>query len=210
MEAMIRCENLKFMDIISYPEIQIESGKITVIQGESGCGKSTLLKLMNQTMSQSEGTIYFQGTNVEELDTIQLRRDMILVNQSLFLFPGTIRENFKYFYERRQQEMPSDEELLSYLKICQVPFSLYDLCDVMSGGEKQRVFHAIALSFQPKVLMLDEPTSALDHETGFRFMEELTNYCKKQNITIIIISHDKTLAEKYADANIWLQKAVLA
>lgn len=208
MEAMIRVENLKFLDIISYPDMQIEQGQITVLQGESGCGKSTLLKLLNQTQTQSEGKIYYRGTDLDALDTIQLRRELILVNQSLFLFPGTIRENFRMFYERREQIMPSDEELLNFLRICQVPFSLEDLSDTMSGGEKQRVFHAIALSFRPKVLMLDEPTSALDHETAFRFMEQIKEYCKKQEISILMISHDKSLTETFADKMIWLKKGV--
>lgn len=188
--------------------MQIEQGQITVIQGESGCGKSTLLKLLNQTQTQSEGKIYYRGTDLDALDTIQLRRELILVNQSLFLFPGTIRENFRMFYERREQIMPSDEELLNFLRICQVPFSLEDLSDTMSGGEKQRVFHAIALSFRPKVLMLDEPTSALDHETAFRFMEQINEYCKKQEISILMISHDKSLTETFADKMIWLKKGV--
>ena len=81
---MIRVENLKFLDIISYPDMQIEQGQITVIQAESGCGKTTLLKLLNQTQTQSEGKIYYRGNDLETIDTIQLRRELILVNQSLF------------------------------------------------------------------------------------------------------------------------------
>lgn len=94
--------------------------------------------------------------------------------------------------------------MLKFLALCQVPFTPDDLCDNMSGGEKQRVFLAICLSFLPKVLMLDEPTSALDARTADALMGAVKAHCHTQGVTLLVVSHDPTLAQRYADAQIYL------
>ena len=73
------------------------------------------------------------------------------------------------------------------------------MCNVMSGGERQRVFIAINLSYQPKVLMMDEPTSALDDKNADTLIKNIKSYCKANKISLIIVSHDKTIADRYAD-----------
>ena len=69
----------------------------------------------------------------------------------------------------------------------------------MSGGERQRVYIGIFLSFNPKVLMLDEPTSALDDENSEIVIKNVLDYCKDQGITVIVVSHDKQLTDKFAE-----------
>lgn len=86
-----------------------------------------------------------------------------------------------------------------YLDLCSVPFSLDSDCTNMSGGERQRVYIAIFLSFKPKVLMLDEPTSALDKETGIKVIDNILTYCKKNEITVVAVSHDGDIIDKFAD-----------
>jgi putative ABC transport system ATP-binding protein len=195
--------------MIRYTSINILSEEVTFIQGESGCGKSTLLKLFNATLTPDSGEILYQGTNLDNLDTITLRQEVMLVSQSVFLFSGSIKDNFREFYRYRGKVIISNEEMERFLRLCCSEFSLDTICDTMSGGERQRVYLAIFLSFLPKVLLLDEPTSALDGRTAKELMTNLTGYCKEQHITLVVVSHDTTLAKEYADHIIYMEKEVL-
>ena len=196
-----------FQSMIRYPDIKIAKGKTTFIHGPSGCGKSTLLKLINGTTSPDSGEIFYKGNNIENIDTIDLRREILLVAQSVFLFTGTIEENFKKYYEYRDHDAPSKEEMEKFLKICSAEFPLETRCETMSGGERQRVYIAIFLSFMPDVLMLDEPTSALDNTSSDIMMSNIKNFTNDNEMTTIVVSHYLTLAEKYGDEIIALERS---
>lgn len=196
-----------FQSMIRYPDIKIAKGKTTFIHGPSGCGKSTLLKLINGTTSPDSGEIFYKGNNIENIDTIDLRREIILVAQSVFLFTGTIEENFKKYYEYRDRDLPTKETMGKFLKICSAEFSLETRCETMSGGERQRVYISIFLSFMPDVLMLDEPTSALDNTSSDIMMSNIKNFSKDNEMTTIVVSHYLTLAEKYGDDIIVLERS---
>ena len=157
-------------------------------------------------MSPTTGKIYFEGQSIEDMDTIQLRREVLLISQSVFLFEGTIGENFDKFYDYREEPHLTREEKEMFLDLARVPFNLSDLADNMSGGERQRVYIAILLSFGPKVIMLDEPSSALDQRTAYELFTNLKNYSKKQGMTVIVISHDEGLQETFSDHTISIVK----
>jgi len=95
---IISVSQVVFQSIIRYPDIKIAKGKTTFIHGQSGCGKSTLLKLINGTISPDSGEILYNDNNIENIDTIRLRREILLVSQSVYLFTGTIEENFIKYY----------------------------------------------------------------------------------------------------------------
>ena len=192
-------KNLAFNNQIYYQDIQILKAKANFIVGASGTGKSTLLRLFNGTLSQSSGEIYYQSQNIAEMDTISLRKEVSLISQSVFLFDASIGENFKMFYEYRGQDEPTEETMLEFLNLCQISFPLDKNCTTMSGGERQRVYIAIFLSFLPKVIMLDEPTSALDKENGYNVIHNIINFCKSKDIAVIIISHDSHLTETFGE-----------
>lgn len=196
---MISIMNVSYKKIINYPNIDINN-KTTFICGRSGSGKTTLLRLMNNTISPEKGVIYYKDKNIDEYDVIELRKKIILVTQDVFLFEGTIRENFKKFYEYRNEKI-GDEEIKKYLEICVIDFDLDSLCTNMSGGERQRIYIAICLSFKPEVILLDEPTSALDEKTANKLME---NIIKIEDLNIVVVSHDKENAKKYAEEIICL------
>lgn len=191
--------NVNYKNIVSYRQIAIEEGQATFVCGKSGSGKSTLLKLLNASISADSGEILYRNKSIMNYDTISLRREITLVSQDIFLFDDTIRNNFAQFYGYRDQKPPEDTEIKDNLMLCMADFPLDTNCREMSGGEKQRVFISICLSFMPKVLMLDEPTSALDERTSDELMYHLKEYCLKNGITLIAITHDKTLAQRYAD-----------
>ena len=197
--SIFQLKNVNFKNILHYPDIQISSGKTTFISGESGAGKSTLLKLLNGILSPTSGEIFYQGKNIDEYNQIALRREVLLVGQSSFLFNSTIKENFREYYTYRNLANISDEQINYFLKMCAIDFPLDTACETMSGGEQQRVFTAINLSFSSKVLMLDEPLSALDEKNANALMKNIKNHCAEHEKTLIVISHDKAIVEKYAD-----------
>ena len=206
MRNIFEAKNLVFKDIIKYPHIQIKKNKTTFITGKSGCGKSTLLKLFNATVSKGLGEISYKGEEISKIDTIKLRREVILVSQNVFLFDCTIEENYKKYYEYRESKLPVKEHMEEYLKICDANFKLSKKCQDMSGGEKQRVFLAICMSFKPKVLMLDEPTSALDENTAYSFFTNIKKWALDNSITLIVVSHNAKLVEECADEKLLLEK----
>ncbi|MDF2473911.1 MAG: transporter related [Anaerocolumna sp.] len=195
--------------MIHYQDIQILRNKVNFIVGNSGSGKSTLLRLFNQTLSQSSGNILFAGKDIEEMNTIDLRKNIMLISQSVFLFDTTIRENFKLFYEYRGLNILEDANMQEYLAMCNIFFPLDKDCTSMSGGERQRVYIAIFLSFLPKVLMLDEPTSALDKENSNIVISNITGYCQKKEITVIIVSHDSMITETFAENLITIERRAI-
>jgi putative ABC transport system ATP-binding protein len=202
MHPILKAEDLKFQKI-SYPFLEIPKNRTTFISGDSGSGKSSLLAMFNGVLSPASGFVYYDGDDILTLNSLDLRRDVLLVSQSLFLFDKSIRENFAAFYAARQMPTPTDDEMTRYLSLCCLHVSPNTMCTTLSGGERQRVYIAIYLSFMPKVLMLDEPTSALDDHTADLLIQNLKSFCQEV-MTLVIVSHDRSLIEKFADHTIVL------
>ena len=210
MNAVLSAAGLKFKDLIEYPPIEIARERAVFVTGESGSGKSTLFKLFNATISPSAGTILYDGTDIGGLDAVKLRREILLAAQGVFLFDGTIRENFGQFYDFREEARIGEDEMRRVLALCCADFPPDTRCETLSGGERQRVFLAIHLSLKPKVLMLDEPTSALDEDTSNRLFTQLKAHCAEMRMTLAVICHDQKLVEAYADDVIRLSRKVSA
>ncbi|KAE9529018.1 hypothetical protein A1D24_09125 [Testudinibacter aquarius] len=149
---------------------------------------------------------YIKQKNINQWDTLELRRQVLLLNQRLFLFPQTIQQNFQHFYDYLDKPLPDNTQMSDFLHLCHANFGLDTQCSVLSGGEQQRVFLAIALSLQPTVLMLDEPTSALDNQLADAVLSAVLSYCRQQQITVLAISHDQQLVQRHADAIVAISK----
>jgi len=197
--ALFTLENVNYLDILQYPDLIISAGKTTFLCGESGTGKSTLLRLCNGTLSPTVGEVSYLGKRITDYDPISLRRDVLLVGQSVYLFDQSIADNFKEYYTYRDLPAPDAETMRDYLHICAAPFPLESMCQTLSGGERQRVFLAIHLSLKPNVLLLDEPSSALDEKTAETLMGNIKSHCEAKGISLVVVSHDKGLAAIYAD-----------
>lgn len=208
MDALFRTKDLVYNDMISYQDIVIEKGKVNFIVGESGAGKSTLLKLFNAFFSPTEGSIFYNGTNIKDIDTLSLRKEVSLVSQEVFLFDSTIRDNFAQFFAYRELPTPTDNEIKKMLEVCRIDFDLEKDCTSMSGGERQRVYTAVFLSFLPKVIMLDEPTSALDEKNSISVVGNIIEFCRENDIEIIIVTHDRAVKENFEGNVIELKKQI--
>lgn len=194
---ILRFENVKF--IKEYDDFSIDKNEVVFVVGKSGSGKSTLLKLINNTLQMKSGRIFYKDENILNIKPVELRKNIIMTSQENFLFDMTIRENFHEFYKLRDLEELTDEEITKFLKITNFDVDLNLNVDKLSGGEKQRVFLAIALSLDPEVLLLDEPTSALDNKTAFDMMKNIVDYCKHNDITLVVVSHARQLVDEFAD-----------
>ena len=204
METIIYTEDLCFRNIIRYPDISITSSGANFITGPSGCGKSTLLRLFNKTASPTSGRIMYQDSNIAQLDAITLRKEILLISQSIYLFEDSIAGNFYKYYEYRKLPPPSEDTMNQYLELCAAPFPVQMNCTNMSGGERQRVYLAIFLSFHPKVLLLDEPTSALDPTASNMVIGNMKDFCAENGISLAVVSHDEALCRQFADYHISL------
>ena len=194
---ILRFENVKF--IKEYDDFSIDKNEVVFVVGKSGSGKSTLLKLINNTLQLKSGRIFYKDENILNIKPVELRRNIIMTSQENFLFDMTIRENFHEFYKLRDLEELTDEEIAKFLKITNFDVDVNLDVEKLSGGEKQRVFLAIALSLNPEVLLLDEPTSALDNKTAFDMMKNIVDYCKHNDITLVVVSHARQLVDEFAD-----------
>ena len=202
--SLFKLENVRFKEI-NYPPLEVKKGKTTFICGESGVGKSTLLKLLNGVMTADQGEISYLGKPLKEYDSIQLRRKALLVSQAAYLFEGTIKDNFIQYYGYREVAPPTDAEMTYFLNLCSLNMSLDTEAYNLSGGEKQRVFIAINLSLNPEVVLLDEPTSALDEKNSLQLLSQIKDYCREQEKSLVVVSHDRSLVQKVADEIIELR-----
>lgn len=199
---LFRLEGVEYEDWVKFDDFSIEKGNPVCIMGDSGCGKSTLLKLMNNTLSPTRGSIYYEGKETTGYDPVELRKKVCLVRQEAFLFDDDIRGNFREFYGFRNLPCPEDESIRKIMKVCGLDFSLDKDCTTMSGGERQRIFLSVFLSLGPSVLLLDEPTSALDENTENYVMKNILEFCAGNNIQLIFITHNKILMNKFASRSI--------
>lgn len=203
---LFRTKDLCFKGIIEYPDLELLRGQVHFIVGESGCGKSTLLKLFNHSISPDRGRIFYEGVPLDEWEPLVLRRQVSLVAQEAWLFPGSIRENFHEVHRLRELPIPVDLDLEDVCRLCRVNFPLDKDTATLSGGERHRLFLALFLILKPHVLMLDEPTAALDEKNTHEVIGNVIHFCKDHGIALIVVSHDRSLEDIYSENTIELMK----
>lgn len=196
---MLNTKNLCFLKDIRYKDCCFQSDKVSFITGASGTGKSSLLKLLSYNTLPTSGQVDYNNQNILEYSPYEYRRLVTLILQDVFLFDGTIEDNFRYFYEYRERTMPTKEAIYKLMEVCVLNMPLDKNVSQMSGGERQRLYISIIISFKPHFLLLDEPTSALDTENSFKVVHNLITYTKAHEIGLIIVSHDTTLVKEYAE-----------
>ena len=174
----------------------INEGEFVVILGPSGAGKSTLLNIMGGMDNASEGSINVFGKEIVGLSEDELtkyrREDIGFVFQFYNLIPNlTILENV----ELAEQIVKQPKDAIEILKLVGLENRLNNFPSQISGGEQQRVAIARAIAKNPKLLLCDEPTGALDYKTGKNILNILKNYSVNEKKTVIIITHNSSIAE---------------
>jgi osmoprotectant transport system ATP-binding protein len=182
---------------------EVERGTTTVLVGPSGCGKTTTMTLVNRLEDPTEGTVYYDGTDVMELDEIDLRRDIGYVIQEIGLFDiMTAEENIAMVPELKDwDEKRINERVNDLFELMGLPPEEYrdQYPTELSGGQQQRIGVARALAADPDVLLMDEPFGALDPITREELQDEFLDIQRRIDTTILFVTHDIDEALKMGD-----------
>ncbi len=179
--------------VLSNVSFQIEAGKSVALVGPSGSGKTTICSLLPRFYDVTGGSVRIDGQDIRELTLESLRNQIGLVQQDVYLFCGTIRENIAY--GKPGASMEEIEDAARKANIHDFIMSLPDGYDSfvgergtrLSGGQKQRISIARVFLKNPPILILDEATSALDNESERWIQHSLEELAK--NRTTITIAH---------------------
>lgn len=188
---------------LKHVDIDIPTGKLTILKGRSGSGKTTLMNILSALDTPTEGDISFDGqaySEMEEAQKEQLRRKEIgFVFQAVALIPiMNSYENVDFAMRLAEPELTAkevDERIRETLALVGMEERMRHMPGQMSGGEQQRVAIARAVAHRPKVVFADEPTGALDTESGLRVMQLFRNLIEKEGVTIVMTTHDPNLME---------------
>lgn len=173
----------------------IDKGELVVIVGPSGAGKTTTLNILGGMDRASSGRVWVNDKEVTKLNNKQLieyRRNDI---------------GFVFQFYNLVQNLTAKENVELATQICLDALNVDDILEKvglqdrknnfpsqLSGGEQQRVAIARAIAKNPKLLLCDEPTGALDYKTGKQILKLLQDTCKKEKMTVIIITHNTAIA----------------
>lgn len=173
---------------------KIEQGEFAIVVGASGAGKTTVLNILGGMDSCTEGEIIVRGRNISKFTDKQLieyrRFDIGFVFQFYNLVHNlTAKENVELAAQICKNPLDSEDALKSV--------GLLERKDnfpaQLSGGEQQRVSIARALAKRPGLLLCDEPTGALDYNTGRQILRLLQETCKKEKMTVVLITHNSAI-----------------
>ena len=213
---MINLTNLRFAwqkkDIINIETLNIDKGQHLFIQGPSGSGKSTLLNLLGGVLTPQSGDVAILGQSLNALSSSQ--KDSFRANHIGFIFQQfnlipylnvldniTLPCTFSKVRKEKalKQSTSLNEEAIRLLAALGLNDSelLQRSVNELSVGQQQRVAAARAMLGSPEIIIADEPTSALDSDHRQGFIKILFEECKKENITLIFVSHDAGLKHHF-------------
>ena len=177
-------------------EFTIERGELVCILGPSGAGKTTCLNILGGMDSPTSGTLYIDDTDITSLKGKQLityrREDGGFVFQFYNLIQNlTALENVELAVQLCQDYI----EPVQVLAKVGLKDRMNNFPAQLSGGQQQRVAIARALAKNPKLLLCDEPTGALDDKTGQQILQVLEDTCRKEKMTVIIVTHNSAISQ---------------
>ena len=200
----ITCEKLSFgyeaeKLVLQDVNFCFEAGKSYAVVGASGSGKSTLLNLLLASHSDYTGTIRYDDMELRQISSESLYEMVSLVQQNVFIFNASIRDNITMFSEFSKEEVDRAIELSGLSALVAQRGEDY-LCGEngsgLSGGEKQRISIARSLLKQAKVLLVDEATASLDAQTAYQVAGAILDL---EGLTRIVVTHslDENLLKRY-------------
>jgi putative ABC transport system ATP-binding protein len=201
-EALIRA-----LDGIS---LQVSGGEFVALLGTSGSGKSSLLNLVAGLDRPTSGSVVVEGSDLAELSRADLAKHRLhtvgMVFQSFNLIPSmSLMENVELPMRFAEVDRSRREDMVrKSLERVGLGARVHHRPTELSGGEQQRASLARALINQPKLLLADEPTGNLDSRTGTEIMNFIREFNETLGMTVVMVTHERALAERYAKRMIFL------
>lgn len=200
---MIRLENInvKYDKVIfKDAKIKIPNGKVTAIVGESGVGKTTLLYMLGLISSEKIGDYYWDEEKVDlykdkECSEIRKKRIGYIFQDNNLIEKLTIKGNIELSAKIAGINI-SKEDIVTLLKYVNLDYNIDEYPSKLSGGEKQRLAIACALSKKPDLVIADEPTSALDINNTKLVISILRKYAHQENKKVVIVTHNSYVSNK--------------
>lgn len=186
-------------EVLRQVNIRFQAGKSYALVGASGSGKSTLLNLLMGGQAGYSGNIFYDGQELRGIQTASLYELVSRVEQDIFVFNSTLRDNITMFRQFPESQVKRAEKLSGLSTLVEAKGETY-LCGEngvgLSGGERQRVSIARCLLRQTPVLLVDEATAALDKETAFRVASSILDLTE---LTRIVVTHslEEALLRRY-------------
>ena len=184
---------------VDHTDLEIERGKFTAIVGRSGSGKSTLLQIMGGLDRPDSGEVIIDGENLFKLKGNQLavfrRKKIGFIFQDFNLIPSlNVWENIVLPMGLDGRKV-NKESVMKIINQIGLEEKVKAMPNTLSGGQKQRVAIARALVSSPAIILADEPTGNLDSKTELEVMNVLKKCVKDFNRTLVMITHDETIAQ---------------
>ena len=204
---MMEIKNLSYHykngpDVLKDVSFTVEPGQFLAILGNNGVGKSTLLKCFNHILSPDCGEVLLDGENLLGMNAREVAKRVAFVAQSVPSTQMTVHDVVMLGRKPYMKWGFTEEDHM----IVHDAMHRLDVEDMrgrflnqLSGGEKQKVMLARALAQQPKVLLLDEPTSALDIQNQYHVLKLVREFCRKDQLTAVVVIHDLNLALRFCD-----------
>lgn len=182
--------------------LTVKNGESIAIRGKSGAGKSTLLHIIGLLDNYDSGSLKIDGQEIKGLSDGKLARirnekiGFVLQDFSLLDHKSVIMNTMlPLFFNKKYKFSEMKELALKALKCVGIEEQANKRANQLSGGQRQRVAIARAIISNPQIILADEPTGALDSETSKEIMTLLTNLNKNNKITLVVITHDDTVAD---------------
>ena len=177
-------------EVLKELNLRVKEGEKVVLLGTSGSGKSSILKILMGMERAQSGTIRIGGQDTMDLGEDRIFKEISYIQQEVFIFDGTIRENISLFQSYREEELQSVIEragLRNLVKEKGLDYLCGENGAALSGGERQRISIARSLLRKTPILLADEITASLDKENSYLVLDTLLNI---ENTTEILVLHD--------------------
>ena len=199
---------------LNHIDLRIDPGEFVYVIGPTGSGKSTLIKLLNGEEVADSGTVTVNGTNVGALKHRKVpkyRRNIGCIFQDYRLLPRlTVYENIAFALE--VTGTPSKQirqRVREVLELVDLKDKERAYPDELSGGQQQRVTIGRAIANRPSILIADEPTGNLDPNMSLEIIELLEKINQTQGTTIVMVTHDRELVDRFRKRTIMLDKGYI-
>ena len=198
IQGNIRFENvnagyLPNIDVLHNINFDVSPGQTVAIVGQTGAGKSSLVKLINRTYDARQGNVIIDGVNVRDWNLADLRRQISIIEQDIFLFSRSIRENIAFGkpsatladVEQSARDAQAHDFIMTFPDGYDTIIGTRGV--TLSGGQRQRIALARAFLAEPRILVLDDSTSAVDSATEDKIQKAIARAAERQ--TTFLITH---------------------